>query len=105
MEVIKAMIHDQYLPMYLRVEESKTTVYVQNKLSHNALRNKTIEEMFTGEKPEVIHLNIFGCPVYLHIPKEKISKLEPSRKKGIFVGYSEQSKSYRIYSRILPDQD
>ena len=43
--------------------------------------------MFTGEKPEVSHLNIFGCPMYLHVPKEKISKLDPSGKKGVFVGY------------------
>ena len=39
----------------------------------------------------------FGCPVYVHIPKEKRTKLDPSGKKGIFVGYSESSKAYRIY--------
>jgi hypothetical protein len=38
-------------------------VYVQNRLSHNALGLKTLEEMFTGRKPEVSHLKIFGCPV------------------------------------------
>ena len=43
------------------------------------------------------HLKIFGCPVYVHIPKEKRTKLDPSRKKGIFVGYYEVSKSFRIY--------
>ena len=53
--------------------------------------------MFTGENIEVIHINIFGCPVYLHVPKDKRSKLDPSGKKGIFVGYNEQSKAYRIY--------
>ena len=53
--------------------------------------------MFTSEKPEVSHLNIFGCPVYLHFPKEKRSKDDPSGKKGIFVGYSDQSKAYIIY--------
>ena len=35
--------------------------------------------------------------MYIHIPKEKRTKLDPSRKKGIFVGYSESSKVYRIY--------
>ena len=35
--------------------------------------------------------------MYIHIPKEKRTKLDPSRKKGIFVGYSESSKAYRIY--------
>ena len=53
--------------------------------------------MFFGKKPEVSHLRIFDCPVYIHIPKEKRTKLDPSGKKGIFVGYSESSKAYRIY--------
>ena len=35
--------------------------------------------------------------MYIHIPKEKRKKLDPSGKKGIFVGYSESSKAYRIY--------
>jgi hypothetical protein len=42
-------------------------------------------------------LRIFGCPVYIHVPKEKIKKLEPSGKKGIFIEYSESSKAYIIY--------
>ena len=53
--------------------------------------------MFIGENAEVSDQNIFGCPIYLHVYKEKRSKLDPSRKKGIFVGYSDQSKAYRIY--------
>lgn len=59
--------------------------------------DKTPEELFTGVKPEVGHLRIFGCPVYFHVPKEKRSKLEASRKKGMFVGYCENSKAYKIY--------
>ena len=31
------------------------------------------------------------------MPKEKRAKLEPSCKKGIFVGYSDYSKGYRVY--------
>jgi hypothetical protein len=47
--------------------------------------------------PSVDHLRIFGSPVYIHILKEKRTNLEPSGKKGTFVGYSETSKAYRIY--------
>jgi hypothetical protein len=61
------------------------------------LGNKTPEEVFTGKKPEISHLRIFGCPVFIHVPKEKRMKLEPSGKKGTFVGYSETSKAYIIY--------
>jgi hypothetical protein len=35
--------------------------------------------------------------VFVHIPKEKRNKLESSGKKGIFVGYCEVSKAFRIY--------
>ena len=35
--------------------------------------------------------------MHIHVPKEKRSKLEPSGKKGVFVGYSETSKAYQIY--------
>jgi hypothetical protein len=52
-------------------------------------------------KPEIGHFRIFGCPIYFHVPKEKISKIEPSRRKGTFVGYNESSKVYRIY---IPSQ-
>ena len=73
--------------MHLWDEEKRTTVYVQNKLSHNALGFKTTEERFSIKKLEVSHLNIFGCPVFVHIPKEK----------RIFVGYCEVSKAFGIY--------
>jgi hypothetical protein len=97
MEAVKTMIHDQDLPMCLWAEAAMVVVYVQNRLSHSALGFKTLEEMFTRKKPEVSHLKIFGCTVFIHILKEKRNKLEPSRKKGIFVGYCEVSKAFRIY--------
>ena len=33
----------------------------------------------------------------MHVPKDKRSKLDPTGKRDIFVGYSETSKAYRIY--------
>jgi hypothetical protein len=90
MEEVKAMIHDQDLPMHMWVEAKKTAMYVQNKSPYKVLENKTPEEMFLGEKSE-------GCLVFVHVPKKKRTKLDPSRKNGIFVGYSDTSKTYRIY--------
>ena len=34
---------------------------------------------------------------YKHIPKEKRTKMDLSRRKGIFVGYNDTSKACRIY--------
>ena len=65
--------------------------------THKVLENKAPEEVFSGKRLEVSHLRIFSCLVYIHIPREKRKKLDPSGKKGIFVGYFENSKAYRIY--------
>ena len=35
--------------------------------------------------------------MYIHVPKEERTKLDPSRRKCAFVGYSDTSKAYRIY--------
>ena len=83
--------------MHLWEEATRTTVYVQNYTPHRVLDNKTPEEAFSREKPEVSHLRIFGFPVYIHIPKEKMTKLDPCGRKGIFVGYNDTSKYYQIY--------
>ena len=82
LEAVKTMIHDQDLPMCLWAEATMAVVYVQNRLSHSALRLKTLEEMFTRKKPKVSHLKIFGCPVFIHIPKQA----GPFRKEGNICG-------------------
>ena len=35
--------------------------------------------------------------MYIHALWERRTKLEPYGKKGVFVGYSESAKAYRIY--------
>ena len=103
MEAMKAMIHDQGLPMYLWEKVAMTIVYVQNISPQQVLENKTPEEIFLGDKPEVDHLRIFGCHAYVHVPKDKRTKVDPSGKKVVFVGYSDTSKAYKVY--ILSHQN
>jgi hypothetical protein len=86
--------------MTLWENATNTSVYVQNRSPHRVFGNKTPEEAFTSVNPDIIHLRIFGCLVYIHVPKEKRSKPEPSGKMGTFVGYSETSKAYQIYIPI-----
>ena len=35
--------------------------------------------------------------MYIHIPKEKRTKLDPFGRKGIFIGYNDTSKAYQLY--------
>ena len=69
MEAAKAMLHDQDLHMHLWAEAARIAVYVHNCTPHRVFKSKKLEEVFSGKKLEVSHLRIFGCPLYIHIPK------------------------------------
>ena len=66
-EAAKSMLHDQDLSTYLWTKDTITTLYIQNRSLHEVLDEKTPEEVFTGEKPDISHFWIFGCHVYIHI--------------------------------------
>jgi hypothetical protein len=95
--------------MFLWAEACRTTVYIQNRSPHTILGKLTPEEVYTGTRPDVSHLRIFGSVCYCHVPSKKRTKLDPTREKGILVGYSEVSKAYRIFvptrRRIVVSKD
>jgi hypothetical protein len=68
-EIVKALLNDQGLSMFLWGEATMTTIYVKNISPHRILKDMTPEEAFSGKKPNVENLRIFGCHVYSHIPK------------------------------------
>jgi hypothetical protein len=61
----------------------------------------TPEEAFTGKRPEVGHIRIFGCLVYCHVSTKRRTKIEPIAEKGILVGYNETSKADMVYIPAL----
>ena len=81
----RAMLHDQGLPMHSWVEACNIVIYVQNLCPHRVLGMSTPEEAFTGKKPDISHLNIFGSSVYIHVTKDARKKLESTAEVGIFM--------------------
>ena len=97
MGAAQAMLHDQGLPIHLWAEACNTVVYVKNHCPHRVLGMSTPEEAFSGTKPDISHLKIFGSPVYIHVMKDARKKLEPIAEVGIFVGYTDTPHNYRVY--------
>jgi hypothetical protein len=72
-----------------------TAVYILNCSPTKALNGRTPYEAWHGRKPAVSPLWVFGC---LTFGKElgHIGKLDDSSTTGVFIGYEEGSKAYRI---------
>ncbi|CAL5370298.1 unnamed protein product [Camellia sinensis] len=97
-EVSKSMLHEKGLPKTFWGEAVYTSVYLMNRCPTKALKDKTPFEAWSGRKPSVNHLKVFGSICYAHVPKEVRHKLDENSKKCIFVGYSSKSKGYRLFS-------
>ena len=69
------MIYDLDLPMCLWAEACFIAIYILNRCPHRVLKDKILEEAFTGEKPQVAHICVFVCAVYIYIPDGKRIKL------------------------------
>ncbi|UYV78168.1 hypothetical protein LAZ67_16000354 [Cordylochernes scorpioides] len=95
-EGTRAQLIESGLPIKFWAEAMNTYTYLKNRTPSYNNTNKTPEEMFTGRKPTVSHLKVFGCKVEFWTPKHKRSKFEKITKTGIFVGYSSCRKAYRI---------
>ena len=70
------MLHHAKIPMKCWAEALSTAVYLGNRSPQTALDGITPYECFHGEKPDATDLRPFGCKAFVHVPKEKCSKLE-----------------------------
>ena len=60
--------------------------------------NRVPKEAWSGIKQGVTHMKVFGCVAYAHILDQLRKKLDSKGGKCIFIGYSEESKAYRLYN-------
>ena len=88
----------------------QTAAYLLNRVGSRSQGHKTPFELWSGQKPSVQHLRVFGCVAYALVPKLLRKKLDAKSKKTIFVGYCTKSKgAYRLWDmqqrRLLISRD
>ena len=73
------------------------TAYIINQSpTHTLKNNQTPFKAYTGNKPTVMHLWIFGCKAYVHIPHGKHQKLDKKTLECVHLGYSEHKKAFML---------
>lgn len=73
-------------------------VYLNNRSPAKKLVQKTPHEAWSGKKPNLSHLKVFGCVGYVHVADELRSKLDDKSEKMVFIGYAHNSKGYKFYN-------
>jgi Reverse transcriptase (RNA-dependent DNA polymerase)/gag-polypeptide of LTR copia-type/Integrase core domain/GAG-pre-integrase domain len=98
-ESARSMLHGANLDFAYWGEALLTSVYLRNRSPTRSLANVTPYEAWYGKKPTLNHLRIFGCKAYAHVPKVNRGKLDAKAIECVFVGYSNDSDTYRLYDQ------
>ncbi|SGY80018.1 BQ5605_C008g05285 [Microbotryum silenes-dioicae] len=96
MGLVRSMLLDSGLPMRFWSDALAVATFVLNRRPHPRIQGKTAIEVLLGKKPSLAHLQPFGSRAFVHVPKERRSKLAPRSIQGVFIGYSGEY-NYRVW--------
>jgi hypothetical protein len=98
-EMARVMIHSKNLAQHFWGEAVKTACHIINIVYLRPETNKTPYEIWRGKKPTVKYFRISGSKCYILRDRENLGKFDPKSDKGIFLGYSSNSRAYRVFNK------
>nr|KYP38721.1 Retrovirus-related Pol polyprotein from transposon TNT 1-94 [Cajanus cajan] len=95
LEKARCLLSNDGLTKSFWVEAMNTTCYLVNRSPSTAIGCKTPIEVWSTKPANYSILRISSCHAYYHVNE---GKLEPRSRKGLFMGYGDGVKGYRIWS-------
>ena len=92
------MLYESRLPATFWGKALASLVHVWNRCPTDAVDGVTPFELWHGHKPDVSHLRVWGCLVYMHIQKDRHSAFGSHFEKCVFIGYPDGYKAWKFYN-------
>ena len=94
----RSMLKSKKLPKEFWEKVVARAVYLSNRSLTRSVWEKTPQEVWSGRKPSISHMRVFGTISHVHIPNERRTKLDDKSERFIFIGYGSSSKGYKLYN-------
>ncbi|KAK8667593.1 hypothetical protein V6N13_007741 [Hibiscus sabdariffa] len=95
LDMVRSMMSHSDLPISFWGHALETAAFTLNRVP-SKLGQKTPHEMWTGKRPNMSFMKIWGCKAY--VKHQMSTKLEPKSHKCTFVGYPKETKGYYFYN-------
>lgn len=99
-DMARCLLLEAKVPKTLWTYAAKAAGYIRNRC-YNPRTGKTPYEMFTGKRPNLGHMHVFGSPCHAYVQNKK--KLDPRSQQGVFIGYDGLSPAYLVYFPEIND--
>ncbi|XP_022891620.1 uncharacterized protein LOC111406424 [Olea europaea var. sylvestris] len=86
------------LALHFWGEAINTARHIINGVYLRPKTDQTPYEILKGKKPTVKYFRVFGSKCYILRDRENLSKFESKSDEGIFLGYSRNSRAFRVYN-------
>lgn len=86
LNMARSILKNKKMPKEFWAEAVACAVYLINRCPTKGLKDRTPLEAWSGKKPDVSHLRIFGSIAYKHVPEQERSKLDDRSEKFVFIG-------------------
>ena len=98
-KMARVMLLNKNIPQKFWAEAVNTSCHIGNRIYFLARTKKTSYEIWREKKPKVKYFQIFGSKCYILNDKENLRKFNAKSDEGIFLGYSTNSRAYRVYNK------
>ena len=96
LDMVRSMMSKADLPLSFWGFCLETAAFTLNKVPSKSIE-KTPHEMWTGKKPALSFLKIWGCEAF--VKRQLSDKLSTKSDKVVFVGYPRETLGYYFYNR------
>ncbi|GKA89930.1 retrovirus-related pol polyprotein from transposon TNT 1-94, partial [Tanacetum coccineum] len=97
-EATGTMLNESVLSKQFWTEAVRIDCYTQNRSIIIKRHDKTPYEIFRESIPDISYFHIFGCLVFIHNHKDDLGKFDAKADDGYFLGYSFNSKAFRVFN-------
>ncbi|KAJ9557983.1 hypothetical protein OSB04_012597 [Centaurea solstitialis] len=98
-EAARSMMAHSGVPQAFWAEAVSTACFTQNRTLIVKRTGKTAYEMIEQRKPNIDYFRVFGCKCYVLNDRDDLGKFDPKSNESIFIGYSHNSKTYRVFNK------
>nr|GFA55725.1 retrovirus-related Pol polyprotein from transposon TNT 1-94 [Tanacetum cinerariifolium] len=98
-EAARTMLNAAKVPLFFWAEAIATSCFTQNRSLVIPRHEKTPYHIINDRKPSVKFFNIFGSLCYVVRDGENLDKMKEKGNACIFVGYSTQSRAFRVFNK------
>ncbi|GJT13411.1 putative ribonuclease H-like domain-containing protein [Tanacetum coccineum] len=99
-EAARTMLADSLLPIQFWAEAVNTACYVLNRVLVTKPQMKTPYEILMGRSPNISFMRPFGCSLTILNTLDHLGKFDGKSEEGYLLGYSTNSKGFRVYNRV-----